>query len=1428
MNGGDITRSTFEASRHFSSVRMQQGRVQLDADWNEEADIRAHHDRTTVVDTVGPAGAPKAGGGFRLTGAADDSDLLLDPGRMWVGGTLCELEAEATGAELTAAAAKVDTLVLDGRQLAAHDWVELIDADGTAALARVDAVDTATRTLTLDPAPGGLTAPLRLRRRVSYATQPDLPQPALTQQDATGERTLDLPDGTYLAYLDVWQRTVTALEAPEIREPALGGPDTATRDRTVWQVRLLPLVDPDPPAGLDCDSDLGPWTGRLAAPTGTMAARADPAPEPSTANLCTPTPAGGFTGLENQLYRVQVRSVTDDGRPRILWSRENGSVVTAWTGSNGDQLEVAGIGRDQVLGFGPDQWVELLDDARELTATPGTLVQLRKAEGTTLFVVESTVDPAGGSIDHDDFGGGHPKVRRWDSDGVVTVDLDQWVDLEDGVQVLFPSGGSFRPGDFWLVPARSATADVDWPRDSTGRPLRRPPDGVEHAYARLALVRAAGGTLAVTDCRDRFPSLTTLTAADVAVEDGDDTVQDALDELGKQRNLPLHHRLLHGWGIVCGLQVHCGDDGPRKQVKVLPGTAIETDGNYFDLKPAPDPEPATPVPVATMAADGNLLDTSGNGDISLFLDPTATPPFGIEKYDPKIEEPPDLLNGTLLLDFYNDCIKQLHDWLREELTPPPGEEGLPVGPAQQRLAALINLITQPLNRRSGRNIFISPREHKLLVDFYTGLRERLQSETFCAMFDNARPAPDYPEALLGGGTEADPALDTIFGTGGHTRLRLRPVGTDGRPGEAYTVGAGLNPLKPTPFVNRYDLDAKRMVARFDPISGEQITADTAPDPGTGPVTDVAFSPDGRRIYVVVPTRNEDNTIFRTGNLTDQGVDWQPMVTICGVKLVTLATTTVDPSHVYAIGLRKVTVTRNNQQVVEWHGAGLYQINPDAPDPNMPPLVGPDQGFFPFGHLLIDDFGDAFATAFDGDIEVTSYNQVVQLSVPVGSVIASWRLLDQQGTDDIALVAGPAQGQTFLHAVVDLRGGFERGVVGIDLSAGQQSATLVPLDAGDSAVRLSDVGNGLLAVVIADQYSLLLLDSATATLLPEFLLPMQVGPIAIAARQRGPVYVLNYVSNTVSVAARSLFDPQQPFDPENTLADYRTAMLEAYADLLAGFLQYLKDCLFDHFLVRCPPDDQEQTIYLASVSIRDFRVYKVCNFSRRHYVKSFPTIGYWLSAVPLLRLLRQHFADLACMVLPEYFSRLSVKDDSQASDRVSVQQLEQLIAWSQSVDLPGRWRELRHRNTVAADAARVAVRSARPQPVTPGGRRIVSSEIVGQPVDRVSQTLAERGVTVRTEPFRPTIGVRAVGDLAALFREAEPGDQITLYEAEGNVRYFAVSKVSRVPTPSPAPPAAPEAALADRVAALEQELAALRTQAGRRTTRTTRQRPKPPG
>ena len=40
---GDFSRRTFDPQKHFSRVLMQQGRVQLDADWNEQAAIQLHH-----------------------------------------------------------------------------------------------------------------------------------------------------------------------------------------------------------------------------------------------------------------------------------------------------------------------------------------------------------------------------------------------------------------------------------------------------------------------------------------------------------------------------------------------------------------------------------------------------------------------------------------------------------------------------------------------------------------------------------------------------------------------------------------------------------------------------------------------------------------------------------------------------------------------------------------------------------------------------------------------------------------------------------------------------------------------------------------------------------------------------------------------------------------------------------------------------------------------------------------------------------------------------------------------------------------------------------------------------------------------------------------------------------------------------------------
>jgi hypothetical protein len=101
---GDFSRDSFDASRHVYRVLMQQGRVQLDADWNEQAATVLHRFETMVRDTFGPFGGPEDHCGFALFSPSDadsDGDFALGAGRYYVDGLLVEnLRPQRFGARL--------------------------------------------------------------------------------------------------------------------------------------------------------------------------------------------------------------------------------------------------------------------------------------------------------------------------------------------------------------------------------------------------------------------------------------------------------------------------------------------------------------------------------------------------------------------------------------------------------------------------------------------------------------------------------------------------------------------------------------------------------------------------------------------------------------------------------------------------------------------------------------------------------------------------------------------------------------------------------------------------------------------------------------------------------------------------------------------------------------------------------------------------------------------------------------------------------------------------------------------------------------------------------------------------------------------------------------------------------------------------------
>ena len=440
---GDFTRLTFDRSKHYSSVLNQQGRVALDADWNEQVAIEHHALRTTRQDVIGlcggPQGADAAGdpvAGFDVT--TDGATLTVTKGRYYVDGLLAEKEAT------TAITAQPDLPVRTPAQVA------------------------------------GLAA------------------------DAA------LPAGAYLAYLDVWERHISALEDGAIREVALGGPDTATRLQVMAQVKLLRVGDAG--SAFTCATESAAWDALTGASSGALEAQAEP-DDPGESACVVPAKAG-FRGLENQLYRVEVHRVLTATRIGLKWSRENGSVAVGWTGQDNldpNKLTVDSTGRDAVLGLAANQWIELTDDAREQRGESGLLVKIVKVEGNVL-----TIDPDGQTVLYSDFAA-NPKIRRWDMPAdsgeiVVTTGAAAWTELELGVEIRLKAG-SFRPGDYWLIPARTFQADIEWPRTTADppQPIPQPPAGIVHHHCRLALFDFANEAWVKRgDCRILFPPLTQL------------------------------------------------------------------------------------------------------------------------------------------------------------------------------------------------------------------------------------------------------------------------------------------------------------------------------------------------------------------------------------------------------------------------------------------------------------------------------------------------------------------------------------------------------------------------------------------------------------------------------------------------------------------------------------------------------------------------------------------------------------------------------------------------------------------------------------------------------------------------------------------------------------------------------------------------------
>jgi len=1234
---GDYSRWTFDSRKHYSGVLIQQGRVQLDADSNEQLEIQQHRIHTEANDVIGARGVPKGTDGFKIGTNAEGTDLTVSPGRIYVNGLLCESEIDRVSVKLHDTDANkviVPSLAPNAWAFREGQWLRSPATATDDEPYKIVQIDPQKHVLTFDrdlELPEGSTSTV-LRRIVTYLHQPYYPG---TSWDTVAGLTLapslpphgpgsppasppnghcPLPNGMYLVYLDAWQREVSFLDDPLIQEVALGEADTTMRRQNVWQVRLLRLTG----MGFEsnCRTQFKEWVKLIDSDVGRMNARivTEAQDEP-----CEFRASRGYHGAENQLYRLQIHHGGSLDETTFKWSRENASIETRIKVDEADSsvLIASGLRKDKKLGFGPEQWVEIVDEHVSLGEPLYPLVQIDHLEPDANQIILKYPLP-------DEFKNRSGlKLRRWDQEGDgISAGLqasEQWTELESGIEVMF-SPGEYHRGDYWLIPARTANNEIQWPPYEVPNtdPLAQPPMGIQHHYCRLALVNVIDGKIIgpPEDCRRQFPALTELAAEDVSFDNencqlpGADTVQEALDLLCAVKDLREHNKYLHGYGVVCGLKVRCHSD--RRQVVIGNGYALDCEGNPIYMRLDNEEHGMVYDIVANASkvlSSGIVGPISGKVCLTIERDTAQSTKVRVEPY---IDQP--LLEDTLLQDFYDDCVGDILDLLKDQFFDDLTSDAPPVPMSQRRLTALLNLLWQVLNPDSGRYIFLSgttdrPKDeewHKdnppsnedkyedtLLWCFYHRLKDEIVSRTYCAMFDGDELFP-HPYPL-------EPGLETIFGptVKFHHRLHLHPTGQ-----YAYTCGSGNK-------VYVYNLKTKELVQSVAFPAGSEVH-----------VQDIAVAPEGGTLHAVA-IQDDVDSVFSTARIGENGLlTWGATSTKCGYRFVRLAAAAAEGELVggklYATakggGLYRVvgigTSTFKTEMILDCNATGLLALSEQE------------------DHAIVATFGDGKGPGPESE----RFNRIKVVDLPSGGIVQSYNNIEGTDFENDILCHG---NRVYVTGDKD-----SKNLYYFDI--GSANPGILPLPENTHTrltVAPSTPAGEFLLMTEADKFKVVRinLDGDGPVLDKDFRIPVQVFPMDIVTAPDGTsVYVLNSIVNTLTaIDIRQAFDlplPNYTDEAPVELEGYREDVMDAFKDLLSHFGQYLKDCFCDKFLVECPECDDDDKVYLGCVEIRNNEVYNICNFKKRRYAKSFRTWEYWLSTVPIGPLAKKAFTSFCCKVL----------------------------------------------------------------------------------------------------------------------------------------------------------------------------------------------------
>ena len=180
-----------------------------------------------------------------------------------------------------------------------------------------------------------------------------------------------------IIYLDVWSRRSPRSTTPSsarrrsvARIPRRGSRPCGRSRR--WS------QSPDGGGGFACGDTLKAWDDLTAPSTGALNARAQPAPRRTAHACCRRAPASAGWRINCTASRFMPAGPLEAARSNGPATTE--SIVTTVDRSTARRSPCAISAGDDALGFASGQWVEISDDIRELSGSPGQLVQIDRID----------------------------------------------------------------------------------------------------------------------------------------------------------------------------------------------------------------------------------------------------------------------------------------------------------------------------------------------------------------------------------------------------------------------------------------------------------------------------------------------------------------------------------------------------------------------------------------------------------------------------------------------------------------------------------------------------------------------------------------------------------------------------------------------------------------------------------------------------------------------------------------------------------------------------------------------------------------------------------------------------------------------------------------------------------------------------------------